>query len=107
MVIPPGVTIRNQALAGREHPVTRIPFDSQGFPGSSGVTTRTVRVPHTGRHREDFAAANQAAGYQKTPLGMTWHHHQDGITMQLVPEHLHSITGHTGSIGIRNLPGRK
>jgi hypothetical protein len=52
-------------------------------------------------------AANRAAGLTATPEGMVWHHHQDGNTMQLVPRDVHERTGHTGSRGIGNLPGRK
>jgi HK97 family phage portal protein len=105
--IPQGMKLRNQALAGKNHPVTGIPFDSQGFPDFSGVAQKTVQVPHTGNYDTDFAAANRAAGLGATPDGMTWHHHQDGYTFQLVPEAIHRATGHTGSIGTGNLPGRE
>ena len=104
--IPPGQALRNQALAGKNHPETGIPFDKQGFPDFSGVATKTVSVPHTGTSA-DAAAANGAAGLASTPDGMVWHHHQDGRTMQLVPRDIHERTGHTGSRGIGNLPGRK
>jgi hypothetical protein len=50
----------------------------------------------TGDYPKDFAAANQAAGYVSTPDGYTWHHHQDRITMQLVPRDLHGDIRHTG-----------
>jgi hypothetical protein len=105
--IPPGSTIRNRALAGDKHPDTKIPFDKDGFPDFSNVTTKTVKVPHTGIRHIDEAAANRGAGYKSPPEGMTWHHHQDGRTMQPVPRELHRRTGHTGSIGIDNLPGKK
>ena len=93
-------------LAGQNHPVTGIPFDKDGFPDFSSVATQTVRVPHTGTPA-DVGAANRAAGLSETPEGMVWHHHQDGYTMQLVPEFAHSGTGHTGSKGIGNLPGKR
>jgi HK97 family phage portal protein len=104
--ISSGVTIRNQALAGSRHPDTGVPFDSQGFPIYDSVAARTVRLPHTGTSA-DYRAANRAAGLSGTPEGMTWHHHQDGHAMQLVPRDIHQGTAHTGSIGIGNLPGRK
>jgi hypothetical protein len=104
--IPPGATIRNKDLAGKKHPDTGIPFDSQGFPDFSGVATHSVTVPHQGTPA-DYAAANRAAGLASTPPGMVWHHHQDGRTMQLLPEEIHKRTGHTGSRGIRNLPGKR
>jgi hypothetical protein len=105
--IPPGKTIRNQALAGQKHPDTGIPFDTQGFPDFSAVATNTVSIPHTGNRVSDESAANAASKIGRTPDNMTWHHHQDGRTMQLVPKDIHSRTGHTGSIGIGNTPGKK
>lgn len=105
--IPPGTTIRNKDLAGKKHPDTGIPFDSQGFPDFSSVTKDTATFPHTGDADKDRAAANRQKGYAKTPDGWVWHHHQDGHRMQLVPEDIHTKTGHTGSRGIRNLPGKK
>ena len=105
--VPPGKSIRNEALAGKQHPETGIPFDKQGFPDFSGVSQKTVSAPHTGIRDTDVAAANRLAGYASTPDGMTWHHHQDGYTMQLVPFDIHSKTGHTGSLGIGNTPGRR
>ncbi|HZA02773.1 MAG TPA: HNH endonuclease [Hyphomicrobiaceae bacterium] len=103
----PGPTIRNKDLAGKNHPDTGIPFDKEGFPDFSGVATKTVRVPHTGDRTADFRAANRGAGLPDTPPGMTWHHHQDGQTMQLVPLDVHRRMGHTRSIGIGNMPGKK
>jgi hypothetical protein len=85
--------------------VTGIPFDSQGFPDFSSVAEKKVRVPHTGDNYKDFAAADKAAGITSRPLEKTAH--QDGYTFQLVPYEIHRLTGHTGSTGIGNLPGKK
>ncbi len=92
--------IRNAHLAGQNHPVTGVPFDSQGFPDFSGVATRTVTITQTGNRAGDFVAANAAAGLAETPSGFTWHHHQDGTTMQLVPLGIHKATGHTGGFAL-------
>jgi hypothetical protein len=89
-------TLRNQHLAGKTHPVTGIPFDAQGYPDFSSVAVKTVKIEQTGTRGGDFRAANRLAGLQKTPRGYTWHHHQDGVTMQLVPRDIHQQTGHTG-----------
>jgi len=105
--VPPSATIRNKDLAGKKHPDTGIPFDSQGFPDFSSVTRDTADFPHTGNIDTDRATANRQRGYPSTPPGTVWHHHQDGRTMQLVPEDIHKRTGHTGSRGIGNLPGKK
>jgi len=87
---------RNYHLAGGVHPVSGIPFDAQGFPDFSKISMRTVKINQTGRRGADNILANKAAGYVSTPVGYTWHHHQDGTTMQLVPTAVHVITGHSG-----------
>jgi len=94
------VRIRNAHLAGQLHPVTKIPFDSAGFPDFSSVAIRTVPVKQTGNRAADIRAANQAAGLDSTPRDYTWHHHQDGDIMQLVPRDVHRQTGHTGGVAI-------
>jgi RHS repeat-associated protein len=90
--------VRNAHLAGKAHPVTGAPFDADGFPDfrAAGVVEREVQITYTGTRAGDAKAANKAAGLGSTPDGMTWHHHQDGKTMQLVPKDVHGDTGHTG-----------
>ncbi|NTX00484.1 HNH endonuclease [Myxococcus sp. CA040A] len=61
-----------------------------------GARSSSAPREYTGSRTGDFAAANRAAGLQATPKGMTWHHHQDRTTMQLVPTEVHARTGHTG-----------
>ncbi|MDH5641622.1 MAG: HNH endonuclease, partial [Nitrospira sp.] len=58
----------------------------------------SVEIKLTGRQDPDILLANKAAGFRpaKTPDGFTWHHHQDGTTMQLVPKDLHLNVKHTG-----------
>lgn len=50
----------------------------------------------TGSYRQDFARANALAGFDQTPTGYIWHHHQDTGLMQLVPTDLHNAARHTG-----------
>jgi hypothetical protein len=85
-------------LAGKTHPKTGIPFDKEGYPDFSSVSRRDVQIKFADppNRRLDVDAANRAAGLKETPEGMTWHHHQDGKTMQLVPFDIHRDTGHTG-----------
>jgi hypothetical protein len=94
----PESPIRNAHLAGKRHPATGVPFDVDGYPDfkAAGVVKAEVRIIYTGTRAGDFAAANKAAGLRETPKGMTWHHHQDRTTMQLVPTEIHAKTGHTG-----------
>ena len=92
--------VRNAHLAGKNHPVTGIPFDKNGFPDFSSVKTADVNIKPTGKRRSDDKAANAEAGLEKTPENYTWHHHQDNGRMQLVPRDIHTKTGHTGGFSI-------
>jgi hypothetical protein len=93
-----GTIIRNSLLAGKKHPDTGVPFDKDGFPIFE--SQKDVQITFTGNRRADFIAANKEAGLGSTPKGMTWHHHQDGKTMQLVPYIIHRKTGHTGGFSL-------
>ena len=92
--------IRNAKLAGKIHPVTGVPFNSKGYPDFSSFAKAEVNIKSTGTRRGDAAAANKAAGLENTSEGYTWHHHEDGSLMQLVPRDIHSKTGHTGGYSI-------
>jgi RHS repeat-associated protein len=101
VLISKGVVIRNASLAGRVHKATGIHFSEKGFPIFDSVATKTVYLEKfSGNRTTDVAAANAKAGLAGTPRGMTWHHHQDLHTMQLVPESIHSAIGHTGGHAI-------
>ena len=91
---------RNWRLAGETHPKTTIPFSEKGFADFSSVATKEVKITQTGNNAVDIAASNRAAGLEKTPEGFTWHHVEDGKTMQLVPRDIHAATGHTGGAAI-------
>jgi hypothetical protein len=99
-VAPRTITPRNAHLAGKPHPVTGVPFDADGYPNFSAVATRSVEITQSGNRAADFAAANSSAGLAETPKGFTWHHHQNGTTMQLVPTPIHRATGHTGGVAL-------
>jgi hypothetical protein len=64
------------------------------------VSKADVKIEFTGSRPRDFKAANKAAGFKTTPEDYTWHHHQDGTTMQLVPREIHRLTGHTGGFSL-------
>jgi A nuclease of the HNH/ENDO VII superfamily with conserved WHH len=63
----------------------------------SGV--REVRIDVTG-DAIDFRRANEAAGHaewgSRPPAGYSWHHHEDGSTMQLVGADVHAEFTHRG-----------
>jgi hypothetical protein len=103
-----GVTLKNSHLAGTIHPRTGVPFKESGFPDFSSYADeaeRTLGKPATvkvegisGKYDDDFALANKAAGFERTPTGYTWHHVEDCRHMQLVPRDIHRRTGHSGCV---------
>ncbi len=94
------VRIVNKRYAGTVHPKTGIPFNEKGFPDFSSVARATVTIKGTGNRTQDFILANKAAGFVETPVGYTWHHVEDAVTMQLVRTDIHDATRHTGGIAI-------
>lgn len=71
----------------------------------SGVTS--VRIAMTGGNSIDFRLANLAAGHpewgSRPPVGWTWHHVEDGLTMQLIPREVNEAFYHIGGAsGARN-----
>lgn len=121
---------RNVRLAGKNHPVTNVPFDRQGYPIFESL--KDVKLPAnmrgntvsdtkqfeyaTGQLRrqieenpamERLFTAEQLADIRAVEAyidGLTWHHHQDGIRLQLVDRETHRKTGHDG--GRKNTGGR-
>ncbi len=75
-----------------------VDFDADGHPDFSPYATELVEIDMKGNYTTDYADANAAAGLEETPEGYTWHHHQDGKTMILVPTDLHGAVGHTGGV---------
>ncbi|MFY0526839.1 HNH endonuclease [Archangium gephyra] len=66
------------------------------LPDFSPYALKTVGIPFSGDRKRDAVAANAAAGFKHTLTGYTWHHHQDGRPMQLVPTDRHRAISHTG-----------
>jgi len=95
----PGRARRNAHLAGKKHPETGIPFDGDARPDFSKVSVKEVKIEYANpmNRKKDRAAANKAAGFDKTPKGYDWHHDGDG-RMQLVPHSVHGKTGHDGPL---------
>lgn len=83
-------------------PVT---YNADGYPDFSPYAEAEVQVDNLqGTMPPDDALANQAAGLDSTPDGYTWHHVEDGQTMQLVPSDIHSTFPHTGGASILRSP---
>ncbi len=58
-----------------------------------------VQIQQTGNHYVDNDAADVARGKPK-PDDWTWHHNEDGTTMQLVPRGIHQRFHHSGGASI-------
>lgn len=90
----------NSKWAGKTHP-SGVEFDNQGFPKFGKHAEAEVSFDNlTGNVKKDAKLANDHLGLDKTPDGFTWHHHQDGKTLQLVPEELHNACRHTGGCAV-------
>ncbi len=75
-------------------------FTKEGFPDFSPYSIKDVKIEYGKTRYVDFSTANKAAGFDKTPVGYTWHHSEKYGLMQLVPEELHEQVRHTGGVSI-------
>lgn len=71
-------------------------FDSNGYPRFEPyiVDDASVTVDFgvlNGNYTHDAAIANEMMGYPDTPSGCVWHHVEDGQTLILLPQDLHSV----------------
>jgi len=113
---------RNEHLAGQRHPVTGVLFKENGYPIFEPIAEVTIpeelRGPEVSDARQFADASRQLResleqdptlkvlftseqleaiekGWPRIP-GLTWHHHEDGMTLQLVDRDTHVRTGHSG-----------
>ncbi len=92
------------------HTDSGVRFTPDGYPDFEPHAIMRVEINQSGNNTRDFRAANIEAGigtssrshYSSHP-GYTWHHHQNGRSMLLVPTELHDAARHSGgaSIAIR------
>ncbi len=91
-------------------------INKYGFPDFAPYSKKTVKVDGlTGNNYTDFSKANEAAGFGSGQYAhetfdggkykdYTWHHHEDGKTLQLVPKQLNNPAqqglNHTGGAAI-------
>ncbi len=72
-----------------------------GYPNFSPYAKHRVGIDMKGTDA-DFTAARDAVRTKlndpnwETPKGWTWHHNEDGVTMELVPTNLNNNIPHTG-----------
>ncbi|ATB40253.1 hypothetical protein CYFUS_005701 [Cystobacter fuscus] len=69
-----------------------------------------IQLSPTGDRNADFINARQAMAEKlgqdkfKEPDGWTWHHKEDGTTMELIPSDLHNNVPHSGGVSIAKDP---
>jgi len=92
-------------LAEAIKPKTSINYEN-GFPKFDDFSKGEVKIPQTGSHSGDFKLSDEMYRKQigdpkwKRPDGMTWHHKEDGTTMQLVPSNVNGNAGHYGGASL-------
>jgi filamentous hemagglutinin len=106
---------RNHEFAGGTYPVERLsPELREKYPNSVKVSEKglveftpyaiaEVDIKYTGNRNKDYKLANEAAGIKVKPGDYSWHHHENGRTMQLVPRDLHQAVRHTGGCATSGL----
>ena len=78
-----------------------IKFNKYGYPDFSKYSKMNIKTSKlTGNHQKDVKMVEKIVKRKypkwKKRIDYTWHHHQDGKTMQYVPTDLHSAIPHSG-----------
>ena len=69
-----------------------------------------IELSRTGDRNADFRKANEAMAEKlgkekfREPDNYTWHHKEDGTTMELVPTDLHANVPHSGGVSVARDP---
>jgi hypothetical protein len=78
-----------------------VTYSKEGYPDFSPYAEAEIKVEGLrGTIPPDDKLANQAVGLSSTPDGYTWHHVEDGSTMQLLPSDIHATFPHTGGASL-------
>lgn len=97
----PADTPENAALLDAIKPRKTIDYEN-GFPKFDRYSKGEVKIPQTGDTGLDLSLATQMHRKKigdpnwKIPEGYTWHHKEDGTTMQLVPSAINGNASHAG-----------
>lgn len=81
-----------------------VTYDKEGYPDFTPYrhpTVKDVQIEFTRDQKKDNKAADKAAGItekMRTDEKYTWHHHEDGKTMQLIKRDVHEDFFHTGGM---------
>jgi A nuclease of the HNH/ENDO VII superfamily with conserved WHH len=92
-------------LAEAIKPQTSITYEN-GFPNFDQFSQGSVKIPQSGNSLKDMELADDLFRKQTNQpdwardSGMTWHHKEDGTTMQLVPSAINNNSGHSGGASL-------
>jgi hypothetical protein len=75
-------------------------YDQHGFADFTPYSEVNVHIAATESILENVQQANAAVGFEDTPEGYVWHHHQDGRTMMLLPIPIKIAAPHTSGLPI-------
>ena len=129
-ILDPPMARKNSRLAGEAHPVTEVPYNRVAYPIFNSEFDAELPKHLRGRSVSDYDQFKEATRQLKRKIesdqsfgntftrdqladimaekdkirGLTWHHHQDGVRLQLVDEWTHAKSGHDG--GRKNTGGR-
>jgi hypothetical protein len=85
-------------------------YQAKGVDGKAINGEVEIELSKAGNREQDFARARVAMAEKlgsekfKETRDWTWHHVEDGTTMQLVPTELHNNVPHTGGVSIAKDP---
>jgi hypothetical protein len=129
-ILDPPMAKKNSRLAGETHPVTEVPYNRVAYPVFDSKFDAQLPKNLRGHKVSDYDQFKEATRQLKRKIeadpstgniftkeqladimaekdkirGLTWHHHQDGVRLQLVNRDIHRKTGHDG--GRKNTGGR-
>lgn len=73
---------------------------SQGPTGDDFKAAKAAMREKTGNPHWPGTNANDPLSEKTLPSGHTWHHKEDGVTMELIPQSAHTGVSHTGGASI-------
>ncbi len=85
-------------------------YKAKGADGSVVDAKVEIELSPTGDRAKDFSEARKAMaekmgqGQFEEPPGYTWHHREDGTTMELIPSDLHGNVPHSGGVSVAKDP---
>lgn len=97
--------LAGQWVTSKRDPNIRVYYKENGYPDFTPFAAVTVILNEFTSYHRDFHEADKLAGFTPSnpkPTNHTWHHHEDGKTMQLIPTKVNDEFKHTGGNAYRD-----